>query len=316
MSDAPRLPSVGFFAPSGYLPDPATMDRAAQFFTQHGWRVSAGESVFSRERRFAGADELRLSDLHRMLADPGIDLAICARGGYGISRLLGQIDFAAIAARRRPIVGYSDFTAFGLALLARAGGTSLQGPAASDFAAAAERSFTIDHFFGAIDNPSFEVAFDIADSPPAPHALDVRGKLWGGNLAMVCSLLGTPYMPRVRGGILFLEDVNEPAYRVERMMLQLAHAGVLSRQRAVILGDFTQVPVLSNDNGYALADAWEAVRARCQVPMIGGLPFGHGMRRVTLPVGASAHLLVSKSRAQLAFRGHATVAALRRGRAR
>jgi muramoyltetrapeptide carboxypeptidase len=316
LSDAPRLPSVGFFAPSGYLPDPATMDRAAEFFTARGWRVSAGESVFSRERRFAGADELRLSDLHRMLVDPGIDLAICARGGYGISRLLGEIDFAAIAVGRRPIVGYSDFTAFSLALLARAGGTSFQGPAASDFAAAAQRQFTIEHFFGAIENPSYEVAFELAESPPAPRALDVRGRLWGGNLAMVCSLLGTPYMPRVRGGILFLEDVNEPAYRVERMMLQLAHAGVLSRQRAIVLGDFTQVAALPNDNGYALADAWEAVRERCEVPMIGGLPFGHGMQRVTLPVGANARLVVSRRRATLAFRGHANLAAPRRGDAR
>jgi len=294
---------VGFFAPSGYLPDPAVMDRAAHYLSARGWRVSAGESVFAREQRFAGPDALRAGELQRFATDRSLDVAVAARGGYGLSRLLEQLDYAAIAAAQLPLVGYSDFTAFNLALLARAGATSFQGPSAADFSDHADSAFTMEHFFGAISQSPY--AFDFAATGAGVGGtLEVRGRLWGGNLAMVCALLGTPYFPRVRGGILFLEDVNEPAYRIERMLLQLVQAGVLARQRAVLLGEFSSVPGLANDNGYDLEAVWSLLRTRCATPLLAGLPFGHGRHRVTLAVGAQAHLTVREGRGRLQFRGH------------
>ena len=319
-SAAVRSPAVGFFAPSSYLPDTALMDRAAQFFAARGWRVSAGESVFAREQRFAGPDQLRTSELQRFATDPGIDVAIAARGGYGMSRLLANFDYAAIAAAGRPLVGYSDFTAFNLALLARTGAVSFQGPSASDFAAAAapadadaqrDADFTMGHFFGALAANRYAIEFSCGPVASA-QTLDARGRLWGGNLAMVCSLLGTPYFPRISEGLLFLEDTNEPWYRIERLLLQLLHAGVLHRQRAVILGDFSPVPVVSNDQGFGLAAIRAALAQRCPTPIVGGLPFGHGRRRVTLPVGAAARLQVYGDEAQLAFRGYPGVRAATR----
>jgi muramoyltetrapeptide carboxypeptidase len=300
-----RAGSVGFFAPSGYLPDPTVMDRAADFFAARGWRVSAGESVFAREQRFAGSDELRAGELQRFATDRSLDVAIAARGGYGLTRILGEFDYQAIAAAGVPLVGYSDFTAFNLALLAQAGGISFQGPAASDFfldeaAPDARRDlanarFNQEHFFAAISSAEHTTQF-AGDAQAARHdGLDLRGRLWGGNLAMVCSLLGTPYFPQVRGGILFLEDVNEPAYRIERLLLQLLQAGVLARQKAIVLGEFCAVPVLPTDNGYDLAAVWEALRSRCPVPIIGGLPLGHGSRRATLAVGAAARITVCRA---------------------
>lgn len=135
---------------------------------------------------------------------------------------------------------------------------------------------------------------------------------------MVCSLLGTPYFPHVRGGILFLEDVNEPAYRIERLLLQLLQAGVLARQKAILLGDFSGVALLPTDNGYDLAAVWEAIRARCPVPIITGLPLGHGQRRAMLAVGAPARIRVAREASgaaaapagvtvHLQFCGHPTV---------
>src|SRR5215207_9225361 len=118
--------TIGLFAPSGFLPDPSVVDRTAAFFAAKGWRVTAGESVFAREQRFAGSDDLRLADLQRLATDPTIDVVLSARGGYGLSRLLGRIGFAEIKARAPVIVGYSDFTAFSLAYLAR-GGVSFAG---------------------------------------------------------------------------------------------------------------------------------------------------------------------------------------------
>jgi muramoyltetrapeptide carboxypeptidase len=280
--------TLGLVAPSGYLPDPAVIDRAAGLFSRHGWRVIAGESVFAREQRFAGPDALRLAELQRFATDPSIDLVLSARGGYGLSRLLDRIDYAAIRARKARLAGYSDFTAFNLAYLAH-GGVSFAAPSAVDFGAERPDPFTVEHFFGILQSRSYAV-----DVPLDGPARTVEGRLWGGNLAMLVSLLGTPFMPRVRDGILFVEDVNEPAYKLERMFLQLAHAGVLQRQAAVVLGDFEPVIRMPNDNGYGLLDVVERLRKVSGVPVYSGLPFGHVPRKLTLPVGGRARLVVRR----------------------
>jgi len=294
-----RTPAIGLVAPSGCLPHRRIADRAARFFAKRGWRVQAGESVFAREQRFAGNDNLRASDLQRFATDRSLDVVLAVRGGYGLSRILDRLDYAAIARAGRILVGYSDFTAFNLALLAKAGAISFQGPAASDFAARPVNAFTIEQFFATIENRQHALSFET----PA-RDLAVKGKLWGGNLAMVCALLGTPYVPSVRGGILFLEDVNEPAYRIERMLLQLLHAGVLARQRAVLLGAFEPIPPLPNDNGFDLSAAIDRMRAAVATPIIEGLPIGHVARKATLPVGAPARFVVRGGVAELSFSGH------------
>jgi muramoyltetrapeptide carboxypeptidase len=298
-AQAAKVRCVGLVAPSGFLPDPGVADRAASFFTARGWRVCAGETVFAREMRFAGSDELRASELQRFATDRALDLVVAARGGYGVSRLLDRLDFRAIGEARRILVGYSDFTAFGLALLARAGAVSFQGPSAADFGSRGDSEFTMHSFFEAIEQPEVSIEF-AADGPD----LEVQGRLWGGNLSMLCALVGTPYLPRVRGGILFLEDVNEPAYRIERMLLHLLQAGILQRQRAILLGDFAPMPTLPTDNGFDLSAAVRYVRSVLPTPVVSGLPFGHGVRRLTLPIGASGRLQVRADRARLKYRGH------------
>ena len=298
-ASAAKVRRVALVAPSGFLPDPAVADRAASFFAGRGWRVCAGETVFAREMRFAGSDELRAAELQRFATDRALDVVVAARGGYGLSRLLDRLDFKAIGEAGRILVGYSDFTAFGLALLARAGAISYQGPSAADFASGGDREFTLHSFFETIEQPQVSIEF-VADGPD----LDVQGRLWGGNLSMLCALVGTPYLPRVRGGILFLEDVNEPAYRIERMLLQLMHAGILQCQRAIVLGDFAPMPVLPTDNGFDLPQALRYVRSVLPTPVLTGLPFGHGPRRLTLPIGAPGRLQVRAERASLKFHGH------------
>ena len=283
-----RPRTLGLVAPSSFLPDPAVVERAAKFFSRHGWRVLAGESVFAREQRFAGPDALRLAELQRFATDPSIDLVLSARGGYGLSRLLDRIDYAAIRARKARIAGYSDFTAFNLAFLAH-GGVSFAGPSAGDFGAERPDPFTVEHFFGILQSRNYAVETTL-EGP----ARTVEGRLWGGNLAMLVSLLGTRFMPRVRNGILFVEDVNEPAYKLERMFLQLAHAGVLQRQAAIVLGDFEPVTPMPNDNGYGLPDVIARLRKVAGVPVYSGLPFGHVPRKLTLPVGGRARLVVRR----------------------
>lgn len=296
-----RAHRIGLVAPSGYVPDRRVIDRAAAFFAARGWTVKTGKSVFARAERFAGPDALRLADLQRFAVDPTLDVVLAARGGYGMTRLLGRVDFAAIRARTPVIIGYSDFTAFHLAYLA-SGGVSFAGPSAGDFGAKVPDRYMIEHFFGVLEHRRYAVEFD-ADGP----ACNVAGRLWGGNLALVTALVGTPFLPRVRGGILFLEDVNEPAYRIERMLVQLAQAGILDRQRAILLGAFEPVPAMPNDNGYSLGSVVKFLRKLVRAPVVAGLPFGHVARKLTLPVGGHAALAVRRGRAQLALGRYPTM---------
>jgi muramoyltetrapeptide carboxypeptidase len=220
------------------------------------------------------------------------------RGGYGWSRLLDRLDYAAIARAGKRWLGHSDITAFELAALAHAGMVTFAGPmAAYDFGALEPSAYTLEHCWRLLgsDHDTLQLELDGPD-------LTVQGTLWGGNLALVCALLGTRYMPRTRG-ILFLEDVNEPAYCIERMLLQLLQAGVLGRQRAVLLGEFSPVPVQANDNGFDLAQVVAHLREVCATPIVSGLPFGHVARKASLPVGKSARLAVAGGQARLEFHG-------------
>jgi muramoyltetrapeptide carboxypeptidase len=295
-----RSRAVGFVAPSGYLPDPPAIDRAAKVFADRGWRVQAGETCFERYLRFAGPDALRAAELQRFCTDRSLDLVLAVRGGYGLTRILDRLDFGAIREAGRTICGYSDFTAFNLAYLAHAGGVSLHGPSATDFGAERPDAWTIDNFFTVLDARDYETRFD-AEGPQC----EVEGTLWGGNLALVCALVGTPHFPQVRGGIVFFEDVNEPAYKIERMLLQLEHAGVLQRQKAVLLGRFEPITPMPNDNGFSLDDVIAELRARLSVPVLTGLPFGHVPHKLTLPVGATVRLRKKGDTAALGWRAAA-----------
>jgi muramoyltetrapeptide carboxypeptidase len=289
--------AVGFVAPSGFVPDAAALERAAALFTARGWRVQAGETCFERHQRFAGTDELRAAEMQRFCTDRSLDLVLAARGGYGLTRILDRLDFAAIRKADRLICGYSDFTAFNLAYLARAGGVSLHGPSAVDLGAESPDPLTVDTFFEVLEGGDYETGLD-ADGPDC----ELRGTLWGGNLALVGALLGTPYFPRVRGGILFIEDVNEPAYKIERMLLQLEQAGVLAKQRAILLGQFDPVTPMANDNGFSIDTVVDGLRQRLTVPVVTGLPFGHLPKKLTLPVGLTVRLHVRAAHAALAWR--------------
>jgi muramoyltetrapeptide carboxypeptidase len=209
------------------------------------------------------------------------------RGGYGFTRLVDRIDFTAVAAARKRWMGHSDFTAFQLAALATTGTVTFAGPMASyDFGAQTPSAFTLEQCFGVLDNDTWDVECAL-DGPGRPPQ---RGTLWGGNLAMVAHLAGTRYMPDVPGGILFLEDVGEHPYRVERMLYQLLHAGILARQGAILVGDFTEYQLNANDDGYDLAAAIAQIRAQVTTPIYTGLPFGHVPDKLTLPVGGRCEI--------------------------
>jgi muramoyltetrapeptide carboxypeptidase len=292
-----RTFGIGLYAPAGFVIEPAAIERAAHRLSEIGHRVVVDPTCSTRWQRFSAIDDERLAALQRMAADPRVEIAVAARGGYGWSRLIDRIDFGAIARSGKRWMGHSDFTAFQLAALAHTGMTTFAGPmAAYDFGAAIPSAFTLDHCWGLFAGTRYEIACAL-DGPD--FAGD--GTLWGGNLAMVAHLVGSPHMPRVDDGILFLEDIGEHPYRIERMLYQLHHAGVLVRQRAILLADFSGYELGSNDNGYDAAALVTHIRALLDVPIYTGLPFGHCAEKLTLPVGGRCALTVRDGAAQLAL---------------
>jgi len=289
--------SFAIYAPSGYAQDPSALDRAVARLAAVGGEVHVDASALARHTRFAGTDDERLAAILRTAALPGVGVALALRGGYGWTRLLPRLDFRALAASGKRWIGHSDFTAFQLAMLASERAVTYAGPmAAYDFGAEAASEFTIGHALAMLRHGTDEATFATGSGD-----LDVEGALWGGNLTMIASLVGTPYFPRAEGGILFVEDVAEHPYRIERMFHQLHYAGVLERQRAILVGTFTGYELAEHDNGYDLDAAIAQVGRLCRVPIVTGLPFGHVRDKLTLPVGGRARLAVRGGVAALAM---------------
>ena len=297
-----RTYGIGIYAPAGFASEPAAIDRAVARLESVGHRVVVDPTATTRWQRFSATDDERLAAVLRMAADPRVELAIAVRGGYGWSRILERLDFTAIAASNKRWLGYSDFTAFQLAALASARIVTYAGPlAAYDFGAETPSEFTLKHCWGLLESREYAIECPLAGATD----LAAEGTLWGGNLSLVVHLIGTPYMPRVDGGILFVEDIGEHPYAIERMLYQLHHAGILGRQRAVLLGTFNGFELGASDNGYDLDAMTEHIRGAFGVPVFSGLPFGHCRDKVTLPVGALCSLTVREGKGRLVLSGYA-----------
>ena len=262
-----------------------------------GYDVELDEAVFAKHMRFAGDDETRLAAIHRA-ADSGADIALITRGGYGLTRLLPGIRYKAVAkaiGKGMRFVGLSDFTAFQSAVLAQTGAVTWSGPALEeDFGVEGEPDDIMQACFEDLASGQGEgTGWQLPRLEGASEeAIELKGELWGGNLAVLTTLVGTPWMPNVKNGILFLEDVHEHPYRVERMLTQLLYAGVLGRQRAILLGHFTNYKPYPHDKGYRLQTVVDWLRRQVKAPVFTKLPFGHVPTKVALPVGAKVHLAV------------------------
>ena len=290
------MTTLTLYTPSGVLANAVALKRAARRLAALGYTVSEDAAARLKHQRFAGDDETRLAALHRVAAQaPGIALA--TRGGYGLTRLLDRIDWKLIARsveQGTRWVGYSDVTALQLGLLVHAQGITWAGPLACDDFGRSDEDGGVDDVTQAcfVEAMSGELEALGFRTEAGFDGLEVSGRLWGGNLCMLSSLLGTPHLPRVKGGVLFLEDVNEHPYRIERSLLQLHQAGVLDGQKAIVLGAFSDWRKSPLDRGYTLKSAIAQVRAVTKTPVLTGLPFGHVRTKVCLPVGARVTLVV------------------------
>lgn len=337
LSDAFVKKHIYIYSPSGAVRDKAAFRRGVARLKTLGHEVEIDEAALASHLRFAGDDETRLAAIHRAAAS-GADVALVSRGGYGLTRILGGIHYKKVAKAIEAgmlFVGISDFTAFQNAVLARTGSVTWAGPALCEgFGVGGKADMADGQDSGEKHLPDdiMEACFDDliqgqgegagwrqnreasqitknlepSSATNAQSGSELRIKkavMWGGNLTVLTNLIGTPYFPDIKGGILFLEDVAEHPYRIERMLTQLLHAGVLGHQKAIVLGQFTEFKLTPHDRGYKLQSVVNWLRQQIKVPVLTNLPYGHVATKVILPVGAKTDLLV-EGRDALLFWGH------------
>jgi muramoyltetrapeptide carboxypeptidase len=330
------MAQIYVYSPSGAVRDKAAFKRGLLRLKALGHEVQVDPSALKSVQRFAGDDTERLAAITRA-AHSGADVALISRGGYGLSRLLPELPHKAIAKSIEGgmlWVGVSDFTAMQAALHAKTGAITWAGPALCPDFGCGDLAEGHDN----APDDIMEACFDdllqgvgegagwvmpprdtpIAMKKRAPSsdsaratgqkslkstesgsAWSTQGLLWGGNLAMLTSLLGTPYLPNIQKGILWFEDVAEHPYKVERMLLQWLHAGILQKQRAIVLGQFSSYKLTPHDKGFTLQTVVERLRSQLKIPVLSGLPFGHVPTKVCLPFGQKARLLVDGREAML-----------------
>ncbi|MGV7206241.1 muramoyltetrapeptide carboxypeptidase [Oxalobacteraceae bacterium A2-2] len=295
---------IAIAALGGYALDETALHAGIARLERQGCTVHNYYEPEHKFQRFAGTDAGRLAQLNAAAADPDVQVVLALRGGYGMTRLLPHIDFRAMADSGKLFVGYSDFTAFHMGLMQATGRSSFAGPmVCDDFIRPEPVEYTLRQFWDCLRGPVHSVRGTAAGNP----LVDVSGKLWGGNLAMLCSLLGTPYFAPLAGGIVFLEDINEHPYRVERMLLQLWQAGAFDGQRALVLGDFSGYKLTPADRDYDFAAMLAYVRQVLPLPVLTGLPFGHIRERCTLPFGGMARLVSDHDGFDLAISDYPTL---------
>jgi muramoyltetrapeptide carboxypeptidase len=272
--------TVGVIAPAGPV-TPSEIQPGIKLLESFGYKVIVSPHLYRRQDYVAGDDETRLGDLHSMLGNGDVKVIFCARGGYGTLRLLEKIDFELIRRNPKIIVGYSDISALLLAIYKKTGLVTFHGTMVRELSKNRNRNLR-----SFLDMVSSDEAWQLNLSKG--NALvpgQVKGRLLGGNLSLICHLLGTPFMPSLNKSILFVEEKEEPIYRIDRMMTHLRLSGQLRGLVGLIAGSFEGCGEISSINR-VLVDTV----SHLQIPVVSGLPVGHGPENISLPLGVQASL--------------------------
>ena len=287
---------IGIVSPASSADDYSRVEQGVKYLERIGYRVIVGENVGKYNGYLAGSDEERLSDLHKLFKNKDVKAIICVRGGYGANRILAKIDYKLIKANPKIFVGYSDITALQMAFLKHAGLVTFAGPMLAvdlydDVNPYAEEFFwrilTSEKKIGKIDLPENENLYKLTKGSS-------KGKLVGGNLALITGLIGTPYLPPFKDAILFLEDIGELPYRIDRMLSQIKLSGILEETSGVILGSF--VDCNEHDpmkKTLSLGEVIDSYFGSLNIPVVYNFPHGHIPVKATLPFGINVKVNAS-----------------------
>jgi muramoyltetrapeptide carboxypeptidase len=275
---------VALVAPAGPLQKPDELPRAQENARTFGWEPIVAPHATERLGYLAGHDRERLNDINAALRDPTIDAVWCLRGGYGMIRILPDIDYDALSRTPKAIIGYSDITALHGAIQRKCGLITYHGPTAREPLS----DFSRDSFQRAVVSQTDSCG-------TAPNAREINpgsaeGRLVGGNLAVLTSLCGTPFMPDLTDGILILEDINEPVYRIDRMLQQLKLSGVLHGCRAIAFGECVKCAEDAGGGARQFDEVLGEIAHALGIPCLAGIPVGHIDAQWTIPLGAMAQL--------------------------
>lgn len=289
----PRLEkgqTIGVIGPAGPT-QPDRLNHGIEYLQHHGFQVKPGTHVLDRFGYLAGADEARLRDLHEMFADSEVKGIFCARGGYGTPRILDQIDYNLIRQNPKVFVGYSDVTALQLAIFSRAGVATFSGPMVAVEMGKGISKFTETHFWETVS---------LSQAPKRMSALTgpltcikpgmARGPLLGGCLSLITTLVGTPFLPKFDNAILFVEDVGEEPYQVDRRLMQLKLAGILGKINGLVFGQFQDCAPEKPAESLSLEEVIRDMVSDLDIPVVMNLPYGHVDTKYTIPIGVQASL--------------------------
>ncbi|MCU0450230.1 MAG: LD-carboxypeptidase [Bernardetiaceae bacterium] len=287
---------IGLVSPAGAMYEAESFDLATENLEALGLVVKPGQHLRARHGYLAGTDEQRAADLHAMFADPSVDAIIAMRGGFGTARLLPLLDYDLIARNPKILIGFSDITALLLAIYHRTGLVTFHGPVASG----GFNSFTFGYFakvlFNAemplLENPNQlgDHLVRTADRVRTICPGKAKGVLAGGNLTVICSIIGSGYLPDWQGKILFIEDVNEDIYKIDRMMTQLSLAGVLKKLAGVAVGKFTGANPAQSYGSLTLEEVLSHHLCGLGIPVFTGAMIGHISSKFTVPIGVEAEI--------------------------
>jgi len=283
---------LGLVSPASPIADPSRIDRGVRYLEGLGYRVLLGKSITAVHGYLAGTDEQRAADLHAFFARKDVRAILCIRGGYGTPRLLSLLDYRLVRRNPKIFVGYSDITALQLALWKRAGLVTFHGPMVGVDMADTMDAFTEEIFWNLLTSDRKQGKIKLPDDT----AITVfpgrgTGRLLGGNLALIVSLLGTPYQPSFSGSVLFLEDIGEEPYRIDRMLVQLRNTRILGRSAAILAGQFTDcVPEDKSKPSLTVDQLLSEAASSTRRPLLAHLPFGHENPKMTIPLGIRARV--------------------------
>ena len=290
---------VAVAAPASAALDPADAEAGLAALVARGLTVEPGRARAAPFGYLSGTDAERAAELNALFARDDLDALVCLRGGYGLLRILDRIDYAAARAHAPLVVGYSDITALHLALWANAGLTSVSGPMAAPDWPTLDAE-TEAQFWRVVGGEApLEITGPGGEAPTGLRDGAVEGTLLGGNLALVCALLGTPYLPDLTGAILVVEDVGERPYRIDGMLARLRLAGVLQNLGGLVFGLFTDGDPPANRPSFTTEEVLAHYAGYVDGPVATGLLYGHVRRKATLPLGVRANLTVAGPDARL-----------------
>lgn len=279
---------IGVIAPSSSC-DPALIQQAIEELCTIGYEPVLGSAIYEQHGFLAGTDDERLADLHQMFADPSIEAILCVRGGYGLLRIVDRINYKLIASNPKWLIGYSDITTLLIAIYQQTKMLTMHGPLLAELPTSADSSWW-SYLWTQLKKPTMSFSYPVSAEAECLFPGLAHGSLIGGNLSLLVATLGTPFEIETKDHLLFIEEVGENPYRVDRMLTQLRLAGKLQAANGIILGDFTDCNTPADRPNVPIMDVIRGQICPLGIPAFSGFPAGHSLPNYAFPIGAPARI--------------------------